>query len=120
MCMKRSVAPCDEVWPTEYGQRLEPWFLFTKKYWLGETHGSDMDASVESAEQGENFEPLQPEQLRNATVKIRNLKKTFKNGVTAVDDLSVTFAPGGAVQVERARSTHELERRAVDFKRLRE
>ena len=69
------------------------------KYWFGETRGSDADASVESAEQGENFEPLQPEQLRNATVKIRNLKKTFKNGVTAVDDLSVTFAPGEAVQI---------------------
>jgi ABC-type uncharacterized transport system ATPase subunit len=45
-------------------------------------------------QEGENFEPLQPEQLRKATVKIRNLKKTFKNGVTAVDDLSVTFVPG--------------------------
>jgi ABC-type multidrug transport system ATPase subunit len=32
--------------------------------------------------------------LRNASVKIRGLKKTFDNGVVAVDDLSVTFVPG--------------------------
>ena len=36
----------DKVWPTEYGQRLEPWFMFTKAYWLGEGVGDGLDSSV--------------------------------------------------------------------------
>ena len=83
----------DKVWPTEFGQRLDPWFLFTKSYWFGQPLG-ELDADMETEEQGDTFEPLQPEQLAHASVKIRNLRKTFKNGVTAVDDLSVTFVPG--------------------------
>ena len=83
----------DKVWPTEYGQRLEPWFMFTRAYWIG-NKSDDGDSSVDSVEAGDKFEPLPPELVAKASVKIRNLRKTFNNGVTAVDDLSVTFVPG--------------------------
>lgn len=85
----------DKTWPKEYGVRLPPWFLFTKKYWFpNAAEFSDVSAAADVEETGETFEKLPPEALRNASVKIRNLKKTFDNGVVAVDDLSVTFVPG--------------------------
>ena len=87
----------DKTWPKEYGVRLQPWFPFTKKYWFpNAAEFSDVsDASSSDVEEsGETFEKLPPEALRNASVKIRGLKKTFDNGVVAVDDLSVTFVPG--------------------------
>ena len=88
----------DKTWPKEYGVRLPPWFLFTKKYWLpSAAEFTDVSAAGEAPdveETGETFEKLPPEASRNASVKIRNLKKTFDNGVVAVDDLSVTFVPG--------------------------
>jgi ABC-type multidrug transport system ATPase subunit len=90
----------DKVWPTEFGQRLEPWFLFTRAYWRGEKDDAASDdqkeidaAALEKAEEGVTFEKLTPEQTARAPVRIRGLRKTFKNGVTAVDDLTVTFAP---------------------------
>jgi len=88
----------DKTWPKEYGVRLPPWFLFTKKYWFpSAAEFTDVSAAGEAPdveETGETFEKLPPEASRNASVKIRNLKKTFDNGVVAVDDLSVTFVPG--------------------------
>ena len=88
----------DKTWPKEYGVRLPPWFLFTKKYWFpSAAEFTDVSAANEAPdveETGETFEKLPPEASRNASVKIRNLKKTFDNGVVAVDDLSVTFVPG--------------------------
>ena len=88
----------DKTWPKEYGVRLPPWFLFTKKYWFPNAaefaSDANADAAADDEEAGENFEKLPPEASRNASVKIRNLKKTFDNGVVAVDGLSVTFVPG--------------------------
>ena len=85
----------DKVWPGEYGQRLPPWFPFTRTYWFGERHDDDdMDASDAAGERGDNFEPLSEEQSRRASVKIRGLRKMFDNGVVAVDNLTATFVPG--------------------------
>lgn len=87
----------DKVWPKEYGTREQPWFLFTKKFWFpnsGTNPFDDVSDTLDVEEVGETFEKLPAEASKNATIKIRNLKKTFDNGVVAVDDLSVTFVPG--------------------------
>ena len=87
----------DKVWPTEFGQKLSPFFPFTKEYWFGEPATVDDSSAAgikDESEYGENFEPLSTDQLKHASVKIRGLKKQFGNGVVAVDDLTVTFIPG--------------------------
>jgi len=42
-----------------------------------------------------NFEPIQSSLLRDSDAfKVRNLRKVFKNGTVAVDDLSLTMYEG--------------------------
>jgi ABC-type multidrug transport system ATPase subunit len=73
--------------------------LLTKKYWFPNStssfHEINGQNQFDDAEEvGETFEKLPPDSSKNASVKIRGLKKTFDNGVVAVDDLSVTFVKG--------------------------
>jgi len=85
----------DAVWPTEYGTRHPPWFLFTKKYWFGTESSRSDDGALKLTEQesGDAVEPLTSQQMANASVVVRGLTKRFGE-VTAVNDLSVTFVPG--------------------------
>jgi len=85
----------DAVWPTEFGTRHPPWFMFTKAYWLGDTvkHYDDEGLGLHEQESGDAVEPLTPQQMANASIVVRGLSKRFGQ-VTAVNDLSMTFVPG--------------------------
>jgi len=87
----------DAVWRTEYGVRQPPWFLFTRRYWFGDSSRAQADEetlAMDQQESGESVEPLTRQQMNNASIIIRGMTKRFGEEVTAVNDLSMTFVPG--------------------------
>lgn len=91
----------DKVLPKEFGQRLPPWFLFTKSYWFPKTEvnlrrnshvENDEDNSNGAIDKSEFYEPIPHDSTESISVK--NLRKLFPNGVAAIDNLSVNFVPG--------------------------
>lgn len=102
----------DNVWPSRFGQREHPLFIFTKRFWVGTfgRHGNEgAKASLARDDQlsntigddpeldggKEHIEPINRAHAKEPLgIYIRNLSKQFTNGVQAVDGLSATFLPG--------------------------
>lgn len=88
----------ETVAPGQYGVPKPYYFLFTKSYWLGQREKRNLyDPEVEREDAmemrnpnlGPNFEK-EPVHLPMG-VSIQHLKKMYRNGKVAVDDLSLNF-----------------------------
>ncbi|KAL1517917.1 hypothetical protein ABEB36_001617 [Hypothenemus hampei] len=80
----------EAVFPGTYGVPQKWYFPFTKQYWCGQSRSIAIDSTFNDIveNEGEFFEP-EPKNLR-AGIKIRNLRKVFKNNA-AVRNLSLNM-----------------------------
>eukprot|EP01105_Mastigella_eilhardi_P028439 TRINITY_DN936_c0_g1_i14.p1 TRINITY_DN936_c0_g1~~TRINITY_DN936_c0_g1_i14.p1 ORF type:complete len:1870 (-),score=505.12 TRINITY_DN936_c0_g1_i14:2049-7658(-) len=82
----------ERVVPSQYGVRYPPWFLFTPQYWCGHSCGKPKGLfAKDEVEFGDNVEPVGSGFVGNATIRIRELSKTYSNGRKAVAGLSLTM-----------------------------
>lgn len=88
----------DNIIPTEYGTRRQPWFFLVPSFWLSSSQVQRPLSSLPPLEESVDIEKAPVEQQGKEAVIIRNIQKTFKgigkSTVKAVQGVSMDIYPG--------------------------
>lgn len=88
----------DKVYPSRYGSKYKPWFMFQKDFWFPSAPSSRVTQESLPPVNKDDHEGVIEQTLEKTSpsggIFVRDLCKVFGNGVKAVDNFSADFYEG--------------------------